>query len=197
MNIEMGAGCSTKTNLESSDSKPCSCIDGREKNPIFGVPGGDSGLLLRVIYSYFLVTGKELTEEETKEFILEAHSMIGRPIYLHTDSHAAHHIDVTKETTNIEDLFIPQNIGCGYLKLSMHDPTKLGEEETTSLSKIARSVYSNICEISWTGKQVINVVVLEGNHVEDAVQVSKSTTKPLEPKGHVFVYHPNKEKMMA
>ena len=189
----MGSSCSSKSSSDSYYSPACYCIDGRETTPCFGSPGGDAGIILRVVYAYYLVKGKELSLDELKKLIVESSIILSRPIYFHSDSHAKEHIDLTSEVKNIDDLYKPENIGCGYFKLAMTNQTKLNEEEGANLSKIARNVYLAVCSTLWAEKARINFVVLKGDHKEDAVKVSKSTTETLDPEGHIFVYHPTKE----
>jgi hypothetical protein len=68
-----------------------SCIDGRDSHAVIGTPGGDMGMLVKMLAVLEQMLGRSLTETEISDTFSHYLSRFGR-FYLHSDEHALAHL---------------------------------------------------------------------------------------------------------
>jgi hypothetical protein len=167
-----------------------SCIDGRAHGSLYGSPGGDGGLLLRVLLAAKKVIGYDPSSDDIRALIAKSK----RPLYFHTDNHATHHYDPRK--TFSPECSSAGNIGCGYFKASIHSPEKIGPSDPATLSAVAAKVWTALCALAAQKSPAVECVELTGNHAENDVVVVEKF-EPADPAGHCFVYHPGHEEAVG
>jgi rhodanese-related sulfurtransferase len=201
-----------------------SCVDGREDHAVLGTPGGDAGELLLALATVEDVTETNLRDAQIAELFDAYMKSFGR-FYFHTDEHALVHLhealaldprfaDVDLEPRAeevaafvrhpppalrealLEHLVAPENVGCGHLRLVLSYPDDYGVRPG-----LARALGREVFHRFWNEPEVIDFVVLTGDHHEEAVvnvsmrgTVRAFTNVPAIPPriaGHsVFVNHP-------
>jgi rhodanese-related sulfurtransferase len=201
-----------------------SCVDGRDDHAVLGTPGGDAGELLLALATVEDLTTTTLRDEQVAELFDAYLQSFGR-FYFHSDEHALVHLhevlsrdprfaDVRLEPRAsdvatflrhpppslrealLEHLLTPDNVGCGHLRLILSHPDDYGVRPG-----LARALGRVVFHRFWSAPEVIDFVVLAGDHHEEAVvnvsmggAVHAFTNVPAIPPriaGHsVFVNHP-------
>lgn len=177
-----------------------SCVDGRERNPIVGNPGGDIVRLVEAIIAINEVTGRKFPPLEIESLFLWYLDHFGR-FYMHTDDSAldklrlklAEDPRIMKSFKSVEELhgFIthlpknfeqplhltrylldPEYVGCGHLKLMSLHPNRY-----LASIKVLRSLMMSFFDTLWYGKEEykrkLYYPMLRGKHDEQAVLVVK------------------------
>jgi hypothetical protein len=171
-----------------------SCIDGRARGAVFGSPGGDAGIVLRVLLAARKVCALDPSAAEVAALVESYSASAGRPLYFHTDSHATHHYDPRAAFT--PECTAARSIGCGYFRAGIHSPRALGAAEPEAVSALASVVWTAFCSLAAAGSPAVRCVELTGDHAEDDVVVVERP-EPADPAGHCFVYHPLHEQAVA
>ena len=167
------------------------CIDGRASDSHYGSPGGDAGLVIRTLVAYKEVTGNSPTRELVMTYIKKVNHALGKPVYIHTDSHAEKHYIPELEPSELGAN--PENIGCGYIKACVAAPQSLGDRGHECLAEISVYVIVTVYDILKAKPKRVGLVVLEGEHSENKVIVCNKEEQAFNPKGHRFIYHPKNE----
>lgn len=184
------------------------CVDGRGELGVVGVPGGNAGEFLLALSTYEDLTGIELSDDKITSIFEEYLTEYGK-FYMHTDSHALHHMGVeesdlenpepAKQIELLEKLTKAENIGCGHLKLAMKNPNEYGMRPD-----LIKGMFRAFFKSLWSGNKDVEFVILSGEHKEGAVisvrveaeTVNKETKVPtIKPQvgelgTQTFVYHP-------
>ncbi|PIT87045.1 MAG: hypothetical protein COU31_05160 [Candidatus Magasanikbacteria bacterium CG10_big_fil_rev_8_21_14_0_10_40_10] len=168
---------------------PKECIDGRTDHEIFGVPGGDAGLLVATIATYEKMTGRPLDKKQIiavldKYIDLIAHNNF----YFHTDNHA-HELPDNQEAQT-------DNIGCGHLKEVLKNPEKYQTRKEIT-GAILTELYTRAKQTpSQKKSNPIKLTTLTSNHDEIAVIIIENTDNDQAPAikpnlngQKMFVYH--------
>jgi hypothetical protein len=191
--------CARKTDgagdAEAAGREPNCCIDGRAHGLIFGSPGGDAGIVLRVLLAANAVLGIDPSVDRIRSLITAFSRVAKRRLYFHTDGHATHHYD-PRVRFDAQKCVEAAHIGCGYFKASIHMPDKIGPSDTASLSAVAAKVWTAFCALCAGKSAAVQCVELEGDHAENDVLVVEKFEKA-DPDGHCFVYHPVHEDLVA
>ncbi|MDH5493384.1 MAG: rhodanese-like domain-containing protein [Myxococcales bacterium] len=167
------------------------CVDGRDRRPVVGTPGGDAGELLLALAAAERVRERPLEPAEVGH-ILDAYLDAFGRFYVHSDEHALHalgehlradprfasalegeSIEAVERLVRrppralegplLEALGEPAHVGCGHLRLIVSHPDEYGVRLGLSMT-LLRAVFSRL----WSG-DAIDFVVLEGEHREGAV----------------------------
>lgn len=200
------------------------CVDGREPHAVLGTPGGDAGELLLALSTVETLLERSLSDLEVRS-LFEAYLQSFGRFYIHTDDHALEHLRLDLEADPrfdrrrlgegakgvadylrhpapperaplLEHLLHPQNVGCGHLRLVLTHPAEYGVRPG-----LTRALGQLVHERLWEEPELIDFVVLHGEHHEEAVvnvsiaeEVHAFTNVPALPPtlgGHsVFVNHP-------
>lgn len=200
------------------------CVDGREPHAVLGTPGGDAGELLLALSTVEALIERSLSDLEVRSLFDAYLQSFGR-FYIHTDDHALDHLRrdleadprfdrrhlgagaagladylrhpaLQERAPLLEHLLHPENVGCGHLRLVLTHPAEYGVRPGLTLA-LGRVVHERL----WEEPEVIDFVVLHGEHHEEAVvnvsiaeEVHAFTNVPAIPPtlgGHsVFVNHP-------
>lgn len=168
-----------------------SCVDGRDRRPVVGTPGGDAGELLLALAALERVRGEPL-EPARVSALLDAYLEAFGRFYVHTDAHALHALgeDLRRdarfaphlpaddadaverlvrrppralEEPLLEALSEPSHVGCGHLRLILSHAREYGVRPALTRA-LLKAVFTRL----WRG-DAIDFVVLEGEHREAAV----------------------------
>jgi rhodanese-related sulfurtransferase len=170
-----------------------SCVDGRDDKGVIGTPGGDAGEFLLALSAAEVVRNAPLTDEQVEGLLLDHLDTFGRfYLHSDTDAmntlildglrrderitpflegvfHAEEWREFHKNPPEavrealLEHLVLPQNMGCGHMRLALIDPA-YGVREGLS-----RALLRAFHRARWSGAPEIEWVVLGGDHVEGAV----------------------------
>ena len=197
-----------------------SCVDGREEHAVIGTPGGDAGELLLALSTIERLTGTALGEGDLIRLLDTYVEAFGR-IYLHSDDHAmealeraaagdprlrsaaaggiealVRHPPAELREALLEHLESPAHVGCGHLRLVLEQP-----EAYDVRPGLARALGRVVYRLVWSHPELVDFVVLHGEHHEEAVvnvvlpgEVHAFTNVPTIPPtmgGHsFFLNHP-------
>lgn len=161
-----------------------SCVDGRDRRPVVGTPGGDAGELLLALAALEAVRGEPIDDAEVARLLDAYLDAFGR-FYVHTDEHALEflrhdprfaealadrgiegllrHPPRALEPVLLEALTEPDHIGCGHLRLVLSHPDQYGVR-----ADLTRALLRAVLLRLWQG-EAIDLVILEGEHHEGAV----------------------------
>lgn len=202
-----------------------SCVDGRDGTAIIGVPGGDAGEFILALGAYEDRSGSTLSTADIHG-LLQARLDAFGSFYIHSDVNASNSLikslradprfDAALESVFhtlewrrfmnspppsvraalLEHMLIPENIGCGHLRLSL-----LHAEDYGVRRALAEDVLRSLFLTRWAGACEPDYVVLPGGHAEQAV-LSVTIEAPLDSfswvplispstaRHQVFVMHP-------
>lgn len=203
------------------------CVDGRENERIIATPGGDTALLAEAIIAVGKFTGKHLDPVEINHIFQWRLKFLGS-FYMHTDEHGLHNLvkslkqdrrfkqlifNSTDEVFNfvkapkpalqmslLDHLLVPENCGCGHLRLMLEKPEVYGMSR-----KVLHGVIKAFFDTLWNGltgeKKFINYRYLTGEHKEGAVvtiitsaDINKDSVipaiRPSDGKMSMFIFHP-------
>ncbi len=188
------------------------CVDGRRSACVAGAPGGNAGLLVRLLSVWEEATGRTL-DEAAMERVFTRYLDHFDAFYLHTDGVAqealARHLGVDLSqvdgllrvppeawrATLMEALLIPTHMGCGHLRLLLEHPEVYGTRRRLT-EGVIRGFFSRL----WEGDPRLHLDILSGIHQEQAVvqlQMPRSgrlvTIHPRYEDTEFFVYHPDAE----
>lgn len=209
------------------------CVDGREKEPIIASPGGDTALLAEAIIAIGKFSGKHLNPVEINQVFKWRLKTLGS-FYLHTDEHGLHNLihslkqddrfkrlsfnspaEVFKylkqperddQVGLLDHLLVPENCGCGHLKLMLSKPEAYGMSRKV-LHGIIRAFFDTLWNGSAAEQKLINYQCLTGDHQEGAVvtiitsgEVDKNSlipaVRPSDGRLSMFVFHPQAANFM-
>ena len=189
------------------DDTPEQCVDGRSSTGIIGTPGGNMGEFILALHAAELVTNKTTTNTQVSH-IFKNYLLRFNAFYMHTDTHALDHLkeelnknnlfkniptkttkDIEKlirkpnpsiQSTLLEYLINPANIGCGHIKLMLSHP-----DEYSVRPKLIRSAIKAYFQALWEDTK-LDYTVLAADHAEAAVltvliEDKKITTKTMVP----------------
>jgi len=161
-----------------------SCVDGRDRRPVVGTPGGDAGELLLALAALEDVRGEPLGDAEVARLLDGYLDAFGR-FYVHTDEHALaflrddprfapaltdrgvegllRHPPRALEPALLDALTEPDHVGCGHLRLVLSHPQQYGVR-----ADLTRALLRAVLLRLWQG-EAIDLVILEGEHHEGAV----------------------------
>lgn len=161
-----------------------SCVDGRDRRPVVGTPGGDAGELLLALAALEATRGEPIRPAEVDRLLDAYLDAFGR-FYVHTDEHALEflrddprfaeaiadrgvngllrHPPRPLEPLLLEELTEPEHVGCGHLRLILSHP-----EQYAVRPELTRALLRTVLRRLWQGA-AIDMVVLEGEHHEGAV----------------------------
>jgi len=158
------------------------CIDGRTTHPVFGVPGGSAGVLLRIIGAYIASLPNQLQQAAVKQTVAQFPELcdafrLEAPLCSHTDNHAEAKHELT---------------GCGYYKKLRDESRDFGYlgGEVLVPALVNALIPSDVCE------------VLQGKHQELGMLEITTTGKwipkiqPMTNGTQHFVYHPQVEQAL-
>lgn len=170
-----------------------SCVDGRDEQGVIGTPGGDAGEFLLALAALEEATGHKLSPGAVEGLLRDELDTFG-PFYLHTDSHAFHHLieAVAKDPAVaphvqglegdaewhqfmdhpprelwprlIEHLSEPKHIGCGHVRLMIQHSADYGVR-----AELVKSFLAAFHKMRWSGSPDLELVTLGGAHEEVAV----------------------------
>lgn len=210
------------------------CVDGRETDLVIASPGGDIVLLTEAIISLGKFANKQLNPVDINKVFrwrLTSHGST----YMHTDEHALKNLgksiagddrfqrlslsspqevfrfvlnpDSRYQLSLLDHLLVPDNIGCGHLKLMLKNPEAYGMSR-----KVINALIHSFFDTLWNGapkeKANINYNYLKGNHNEGAVvtiqvpekEVNQDTwipkVRPTDGQVSMFVFHPQASRFM-
>ena len=201
---------------------PIACIDGRKRDRVAGVPGGDAGLFAVMIAALDDRRPDRLYPELVGRLFAGYLDRFGT-FYLHTDTHAMERLEeklrardlIPSDATAssfvenppasardaLTDLLTSSaHVGCGHLRLMMEHSGTYGVRPVL-LREMIRAFFQH----HWEGDARCIFDVLEGDHAEEAVLcIHPSDTEeedvsphvPCHEEQQVFVYHPHVEAYM-
>lgn len=203
------------------------CVDGREREPIVASPGGDTALLAEAIIAISKFSGKHLNPVEINQVFRWRLKTLGS-FYMHTDEHGLNNLikslqlddrfkrlsfktvgavfeylkqpDTGDQVSLLDHLLVPENCGCGHLKLMLSKPEAYGMSR-----KVLQGIIKAFFDTLWNGsaleKKLINYKYLTGDHKEGAVvtivtaeKVNRESlipaVRPSDGKLSMFIFHP-------
>lgn len=184
---------------------PESCVDGRAKQNVVGVPGGNAGEFLLALAAADKVSRSPFNPTLINMAMRRYINRFGM-FYMHTDEHVLEQMNVTeKELRNpseshrerlLSQLVRPENIGCGHIMLQLTQ-----NEKYDVRPQLVQAFLQEFYRELWRGNHDVELDVLHGQHAEGAVLVVQTDTKPtnhsmiptVRPNIYgqqAFVYHP-------
>jgi len=161
-----------------------SCVDGRDRRPVVGTPGGDAGELLLALAALEATRGQPIDAAEVTRLLDAYLTAFGR-FYMHTDERALEflrddprfaeaiadrgidgvlrHPPRALEPLLLEELTRPDHVGCGHLRLVLSHP-----QQYAVRPELTRALLRAVLRRLWQGA-AIDLVILEGEHHEGAV----------------------------
>lgn len=190
-------------------STPESCIDGRGKRGVIGIPGGNAGEFLLTLASSEKASGKLISESDMPKILQRYIDVFGK-FAMHTDEHALHNIGLktdqdlknpwpSKQEALAQLLEKPEAIGCGHIKLMLKK-----SEEYEVRPELVKSFLQAFYKELWRGNSELELDILRGEHEERAVVIAKvdapkgglnketriPTIIPNQGNIQAFIYHP-------
>ncbi|MCB9638410.1 MAG: rhodanese-like domain-containing protein [Myxococcales bacterium] len=170
-----------------------SCVDGREDKGVIGTPGGDAGEFLLAVAAAEKITEQPLTEAQVSLLFQRYLDQFGR-FYMHTDTHAfgkmiqairqdpflkeripvmesaeswtdyCNHPSQEVQEALLEQLIIPEHIGCGHLRLMAQHSEEYGVR-----LPLLQAFFKAFHLARWQDAPETDFVILGGHHNEEAV----------------------------